>query len=178
MSVVDLFWCEVNRWTLNFWEICFRRMDIRLRSLTNMLPINMKLSLQFRCTYISLAVLFKFIHFHFDYLQHFQITITRSARRPNKLVFQSHRLFFSLPAQNWGSMELSSAPVNFNNLPHWISVSSPSPSSQIFIYYCRHLLLYITLIGFPIFSLLITHSTFLWLEETPLTGLRLWGILI
>ena len=52
-------------------------------------------SLQFRRVYISLTVLFKFIHHHSDHLQRFQITITPSARRPNKLVFQSHGRFSS-----------------------------------------------------------------------------------
>ena len=47
-------------------------------------------SLHFRRTCISITVLFKYIHWHPDYLSRFDINISSSARRPNKLIFNSH----------------------------------------------------------------------------------------
>ena len=62
-------------------------------------------SLQFRRIFISLVVLFKYINFHPEYLSRFAITISRSARRPKKLIFNSHgRIFSSLFLQKTGSL--------------------------------------------------------------------------
>jgi len=52
-------------------------------------------SLHFRRQFLSLVVLFKFIHDFPHYLSRFNITISKSSRRPNKLVFNSHGTLLS-----------------------------------------------------------------------------------
>ena len=62
-------------------------------------------SLQFRRIFISLVVLFMYINFHPDYLSRFAITISRSARRPKKLIFNPHgRIFSCLILQKTGAL--------------------------------------------------------------------------
>jgi len=47
-------------------------------------------SLQFRRQFLCLIILFKYIHYTPQYLSQFNILITTSQRRPNKLVLASH----------------------------------------------------------------------------------------
>ena len=62
-------------------------------------------SLKYRRQIISLVTLFKFIHFHPNYLEQFNIYITKSTRRPNKLVFNNHgRVLSSLFMHRIGNM--------------------------------------------------------------------------
>ena len=62
-------------------------------------------SLKYRRQIISLVTLFKFIHFHPNYLEQFNIYITKSTRRPNKLVFNNHgRVLSSLFMHRIGTM--------------------------------------------------------------------------
>lgn len=47
-------------------------------------------SLQYRRQFMHLIILFKYIHFHPQYLAMFHITLSHSPRRPNKLNFNAH----------------------------------------------------------------------------------------
>ena len=47
-------------------------------------------SLQYRRLYLSMIIMFKYVHFHPDYLASFHILKSRSERRPNKLIFNNH----------------------------------------------------------------------------------------
>ena len=52
-------------------------------------------SLKYRRQYLSLILMYKFIHFHPEYLERFNVSVTHSARRPNKLVFKKHGKYLS-----------------------------------------------------------------------------------
>ena len=119
----------------------------RLLKSAGIILINMKLKIflkQALHVSTSLTVLCKFIHFHSDYLQCFQIAITHSARRPKQFVFQYR--FFSLPAQNWDSWNcLPPLLTTITSLLEFRKALRLRPAK---IYYCRYLLPHITLFLF------------------------------
>ena len=71
-------------------------------------------SLHFRRQFLSLVTLFRCIHSHPNYLAMFHITVTKSERCPNKLVFHSHGRILS-------SMFLFQAGTLWNCLPPTIT---------------------------------------------------------
>gem|GEM_PF-6289982 len=90
-------------------------------------------SLSFRRLYISIIVLFKYIHFNPHYLALSHITITKSARRPNKLVFNSHgRIASSLFLHQIGNL--------WNCLPPQLTsiTSLPKFKKQFHEHLCKY----------------------------------------
>ena len=74
--------------------------------------LNMKCNLQslkYRRQFLSIIILFKFIHYHAEYLCKFNLAVSKSARRPNKLVINSHgtqlsSLFLLKTAKLWNCL--------------------------------------------------------------------------
>lgn len=82
--------------------------------------LNMKCNLQslkYRRQFLSIVILFKYIHFHPDYLQRFNLAISKSARRPNKLVINCHgtqmsSLFLLKAAKLWNCLPPSTTSLD------------------------------------------------------------------
>lgn len=78
-------------------------------------------SLEFRRQLLSLTVLFKIIHSHPEYLARFQIKLSTSARRPNKLNFPDHgtqvsSLFLFKTGRLWNCLPPSITSLDAVNL--------------------------------------------------------------
>ena len=86
LDALDVLQARVWRRILLSSNIPFDRQESK-ENLNKMCQVE---SLQWRRQVLSLVILFKYIHSRPDYLATFHITITKSARRPNKLVFNRH----------------------------------------------------------------------------------------
>ena len=86
LAKLDVLQAKVCRRLLKSAGMSFDRYETK----ENLNKLCMLESLHFRRTCMSLITLFKIIHNNPRYLSTFNITVTRSERRPNKLLFNTH----------------------------------------------------------------------------------------